>query len=237
MLNIELTEKDYEGMSNSKRQYNVLILEDMSAVADRLNSSLQSWPKARILPVCPTISHALAAIRSQSVDILIADLKLPDGLGTTAIRELKSRNPEAHILVMTVLNDGPVVLDAIRAGATGYLLKDDSTFGLISAIEMVLEGRSPMSATIARLIVSSLQADAPSQPLANETEEKPNLTEREKDVLAAIAKGYSHKEVAEILGISYTTVPVHTRNIYRKLQTSNKTQAVAAAQRHGLIPR
>lgn len=224
-------------MADTNKLYNVLILEDMSAVADRLKKNLQDWPKARILPVCTTISHALAAIRSQSVDILIADLKLPDGLGTTAIRELKQLNPEAHILVMTVLNDGPVVLDAIRAGATGYLLKDDGSFSLIAAIEMVLEGRSPMSATIARLIVQSLQSDQTIEPDLDAPEETPVLTQRETDVLNAIAKGYSHKEVAEILGISYTTVPVHTRNIYRKLQASNKTQAVAYAQRHGLIPR
>ena len=224
-------------MADNNKLYNVLILEDMNAVADRLKSNLQRWSKARVLPVCPTISHALAAIRSQSVDILIADLKLPDGMGTSAIRELKQRNPDAHVLVMTVLNDGPVVLDAIKAGATGYVLKDDSSIGLISAIEMVLDGRSPMSATIARLIVSSLQEDEKIQSQIETPDEKPELTQREADVLTAIAKGYSHKEVAEILGISHTTVPVHTRNIYRKLQTTNKTQAVAFAQRYGLIPR
>ena len=72
-----------------------------------------------MLPICPTVAEALATIASRQVDILVADLKLPDGMGTTAIRALKEQNPDAHILVMTVLNDGPVVLDAIRAGATG----------------------------------------------------------------------------------------------------------------------
>ena len=197
-------------MTNTAPIYNIMILEDISAVANRLRESLQSWQQGRVLPLCATIEQALAMVHREHIDILIADLKLPDGIGTTVIRELKATQEHAHVIVMTVLNDGPVVLDAIRAGATGYVLKDDTSFGLISAIEMVLDGRSPMSAAIARLIVNSLHAQPQEgfiSETAPDTTKVPELTKRETDVLTAVAQGYSHKEVAEMLGISYLTFP------------------------------
>jgi len=224
-------------MTEHENPFNILILEDIRAVADRLKQKLEAWPKARVLPICATVAQGLSCVRNQNVDILIADLKLPDGIGISVIQELKELNPSAHIIVMTVLNDGPVVLNAIRAGATGYVLKDDTSFGLIAAIEMVLAGQSPMSATIARLIMTSLHCDPEPAVERDDFDEVPELTQRETDVLTAIAKGYSHKEVAEILKISHTTVPVHTRNIYRKLQASNKTQALATAKKYRLIPK
>lgn len=220
--------------------YDILVLEDSPAVADRLTSILRGWEPARVLPVARTVADALRAIRTGRVDILIADLDLPDGMGTTAIRELRTRNPDAHAIVMTVLSDGPVVLEAIRAGATGYVMKDDETFGVLASIDMVLSGRSPMSPAIARLIVTSLQNAGPATegpvPMGTETNVQPVLTPREADVLKTIARGFSHREVAEILGISAQTVPVHARNIYRKLEATNKAEAVYIARQRGLIP-
>jgi DNA-binding NarL/FixJ family response regulator len=221
-------------------QYDILVLEDSREVAGRLIAILRDWPRARVLPAAHSLADALRTIRTGNVDILIADLDLPDGMGTTAIRELRARHPEAHAVVMTVLNDGPVVLEAIRAGATGYVVKDDETFGVIAAIDMVLEGRSPMSPAIARQIVTSLQnapaAAAATPPAGTETDAAPLLTPREADVLKAIARGFSHREVAEILGISAQTVPVHARNIYRKLEATNKAEAVYVARQRGLLP-
>lgn len=217
------------------RIYNILLLEDLRAVAKRLSGILERWPGGRLLPVCTTLAEALEAIESQPVDILIADLQLPDGLGIEAIRTLKAKTPEAHAIVMSVLNGGPVVLDAIRAGATGYVVKDDESIGVLSAVEMVLEGKSPMSATIARLIVESMQGAANDQAAQDPEEAEISLTPRERDVLTMISRGFSYREVAEMLGISAQTVPVHARNIYRKLETTSKTEAVFVAHSRGLI--
>ena len=216
----------------------ILVLEDSPAVSDRLVGILRGWPRARVLPAAHTVAEALRTIKTGHVDILIADLDLPDGLGTTAIRALRDHQPAAHAIVMTVLNSGPVVLEAIHAGATGYMIKDDDTFGVLGAIEMVLDGRSPMSPAIARQIMQTLQEAG--GPIDGEKREPalddlPQLTPREAEVLNAIARGFSHREVAEMLGISPQTVPVHARNIYRKLEATNKAEAVFLARQRGLI--
>lgn len=215
--------------------YNVLLLEDIRAVADRLRGILDTWSEGRLLPVCRTVAEAIAAIGTTRVDILIADLQLPDGLGIDAIRALKAKEPGAQAIVMSVLNDGPVVLEAIRAGATGYVVKDDESIGVLAAIEMMLEGKSPMSATIARLIVESMQAAPEAAPVDPPDEPEISLTARERDVLTMISRGFSFREVAEMLGISAQTVPVHARNIYRKLEATTKTEAVFLAHQRGLI--
>ena len=138
---------------------NVLLLEDAIEVAARLVGILSAWPNGNLLPPCRSVAEALAAIDEGRVDVLIADLQLPDGSGVEAIRALRKKNADAHAIVMSVLNDGPIVLEAIRAGATGYVIKDDESISVISAIEMVLEGKSPMSATIARLCGVSVTAE------------------------------------------------------------------------------
>lgn len=218
-----------------ERRLNVLLLEDISAVADRMASIIRSWNRARLLPVCGTVAEAQNALRHSQVDILIADLNLPDGLGVEAIKTMRQTNPDAHAIVMSVLNDGPIVFEAIRAGATGYVVKDDDSIGVLAAIEMVLEGKSPMSATIARQIVDSMRNGGGLSVSAGDENTDIGLTPRERDVLNYIARGYSYREVAELLGISMQTVPVHTRNIYRKLEVTSKTEAVYQARQKGLI--
>ena len=214
---------------------NVLLLEDAIEVAARLVGILSAWPNGNLLPPCRSVAEALAAIDEGRVDVLIADLQLPDGSGVEAIRALRKKNADAHAIVMSVLNDGPIVLEAIRAGATGYVIKDDESISVISAIEMVLEGKSPMSATIARLIVDSMHSESAVQMQENPDGAENALTPREHEVLTLISRGFSYREVAEMLDISAQTVPVHARNIYRKLEAKTKTEAVYLAHQRGLI--
>lgn len=221
----------------TSKTFQILLLEDERSVALRLGGIIQTWPSGLLLPPCHTVGEALEIISRQEVDILIADLQLPDGFGTQAIRALRSRQPDAVAIVMSVLNDSASVLDAIRAGATGYLEKDDSAIGIIKAMEMAVTQQSPMSASIARLIVQSLHEEPPKEDIGRRAADLPfTLTKRERDVLTTISRGFSNAEVAEMLGMSPQTVPVHTRNIYRKLQVSNKTEAIYLARREGWIP-
>ncbi|MEZ5752170.1 MAG: response regulator transcription factor [Paracoccaceae bacterium] len=216
----------------------VLLLEDSVPLLDRFARIVGEWPRADLVGACETLASARQAIATKRVDILVTDINLPDGNGIDAIRMLLKEQPHAQAVVVSVLRDGPRVLEAIKAGATGYVLKDDSSLGIRSVLEIVMEGKSPMSALIARQIVESIREepadDAPRQSVT--TPAVPNLlSPREREVLTAIARGFTNKEVATLLGISANTIPVHVRNIYRKLDTTNRVEAVYEAQAQGLI--
>lgn len=211
----------------------VLLVEDDAPVRERLASILRNWSGGELVASCATLATATEAIRANAIDLLITDLKLPDGHGVQAIRFLRSTHPGAEAMVISALTDDQTVIEAIEAGATGYLLKDSDPINVIDAIEELLEGGSPISSTIARTIVRRLGG----RPAADAPKEDPGqqLTPREMDILWGIAKGFTYGELAERLEISKQTVPVHIKNIYRKLQANNRSEAVYEASRRGLI--
>ena len=234
----------------------ILLIEDDAPVRLRLARILSEWPGARLVGACGTLADALQVIEHIPIDLLIADLKLPDGNGIQAIRLLRERQPAAEAMVISVLADDRTVIEAIEAGATGYLLKDSDPIDIVKAIAELLAGRSPISSTIARTIVRRLGArdpssgagpgpgpdtasDAPSDRAPSDRTPSdrgsPPLTPREMDILWGIAKGFTYGELAERLKISKQTVPVHIKHIYRKLQASNRSEAVYEASRRGLI--
>jgi DNA-binding NarL/FixJ family response regulator len=210
----------------------IVLAEDDAPVRQRLAQIIERWTGGTLVATCATLAETIAAIGAHPVDLLITDLKLPDGNGIEAIRFLSRRRPDAQAMVISVLADEKTVLDAIEAGATGYLLKDVDSPDLISAIVDLMAGRSPISSGIARVLVRQLSDDGKTQ---EEKSQAPSLTPREMDVLWGIAKGFTYSELADRLGISRQTVPVHIRNIYRKLQASNRSEAVYEATRLGLI--
>lgn len=223
----------------------ILLIEDDAPVRLRLARIISEWPGGKLIGACGTLGDALQVIDNIPIDLLITDLRLPDGNGMQAIRLLRERQPAAEAMVISVLADDRTVIEAIEAGATGYLLKDSDPIDIVKAIDELLAGRSPISSTIARTIVRRLGArdpsaaaaasgatwgsDAPLDPGA------PSLTPREMDILWGIAKGFTYGELAERLKISKQTVPVHIKHIYRKLQASNRSEAVYEASRRGLI--
>lgn len=211
----------------------IALTEDDEPVRDRLAALLRDWSGGELVAVCGSLGESLAAIEKHRLDLLITDLKLPDGNGIEAIRELRRKQPAAEAMVISVLADETTVLDAIEAGASGYLLKDADSIDLIDAITDLMAGRSPISSRIARVLVQRLGASSrdsqPAETLKNA------LTPREMDILWGIAKGFTYAEIAERLGMSRQTVPVHIRNIYRKLEASNRSEAVFEATRLGLI--
>lgn len=208
----------------------IILAEDDEPVRERLARLIDAWPGGRLVAACGTLAETMGTIGRDPVDLLITDLRLPDGHGTEAIRALGSRQPEAQAMVISVLADETTVLNAIEAGASGYLLKDSDSIGLIEAITDVMAGRSPISSRIARVLVRRLSERGGGAPPS-----APNLTAREMDILWGIAKGFTYGELADRLGLSRQTVPVHIRNIYRKLQASNRSEAVFEATRLGLI--
>ena len=220
------------GERSTAEPLRIVLVEDDEPIRRRLASIITDWPGATLVAACATLAEAIAAIEAQSFDLLVTDLKLPDGNGIEAIRLVGRRHPRAEAMVISVLTDERSVLDAIEAGAAGYLLKDADSLDLIEAITDLMAGRSPISSRIARVLVRRLsERGDPAEP----DEDRPSLTPREMDILWGVAKGFTYGELAERLGMSRQTVPVHIRNIYRKLQASNRSEAVFEATRLGLI--
>jgi DNA-binding NarL/FixJ family response regulator len=218
----------------------ILLIEDDAPVRVRLAQIISAWPEGKLVGACGTLADALQVIENIAIDLLVTDLRLPDGHGVQAIRALRERQPDAEAMVISVLADDRTVIEAIEAGATGYLLKDSDPIDIVQSITELLAGRSPISSTIARTIVRRLGGREPAQSADNREARRdvangPSLTAREMDILWGIAKGFTYGELADHLKISKQTVPVHIRNIYRKLEANNRSEAVYEATRRGLI--
>jgi DNA-binding NarL/FixJ family response regulator len=220
--------------ARAPRACRIVLVEDDGPVRERFARIVGSWPQGKLVAACGTVAEASHAIADNAIDLLITDLKLPDGHGVELIRALRAAQPEAEAMVISALADDRTVIDAIEAGASGYLLKDSDPINITDAIAELLAGRSPISSTIARTIIRRLTnretAPAPQNAPAEE-----RLTPREMDILWGIAKGFTYGELAERLQISKQTVPVHIKNIYRKLEVNNRSEAVFEASRLGLI--
>ncbi|WP_144401596.1 response regulator [Isoalcanivorax pacificus] len=215
-------------MADTTQAARILLLEDDTPLRERFAHIINGWPGGELVAACATLEEALAVLNRQPVDLLMTDLNLPDGHGIEAIRLLRRLYPDADAMVISVLADDETVLNAIEAGAVGYLLKDADSIELVEAIESLRAGHSPISSSIARILVRRMSAPAASQP-------GPELTPRETEILRGIAKGFTYTELAEWLNISRQTVPVHIKNIYRKLAANNRSEAVYEASKRGLI--
>lgn len=238
-------------LTSTDAPVSVLILEDNPAVGARFTQIVEEWPLGVPVKHCLLLRDALEVIGSQRVDLLIADIHLPDGSGIDAIRFLRKKQPKANAVVISALSGRELVIDALKAGADGYILKDDPNIEVMSALESIIAGHSPISATIARQLIETMfdgdeaEPVADEEPLADEeAEPKPlakdkapesKLTPRERQVLNAIARGFSYREIATLLEISEQTVPVHIRNIYRKLEVKSRTEATYEGRLMGLI--
>jgi len=213
----------------------ILLIEDDTPVRERLARIIGRWSGGQLIAACGLLAEATAIIKEKPIDLLITDLNLPDGHGVQAIRMLRQTHPNAEAMVISVLADDRNVIEAIEAGATGYLLKDSDPIDILDAITELLAGRSPISSAIASTIVRRLGGRQAKTDAVPETKDTQSLTPREMDILWGIAKGFTYGELAERLEISKQTVPVHIKNIYRKLQTNNRSEAVYEASRRGLI--
>ncbi len=216
--------------------HRILLIEDDTPVRERLAHILMDWPGGTLIAACASLGEALEKIRSEPIDLMITDLKLPDGNGIEAIVDLREKQPQAEAMVISALGDHETVIAAIKAGATGFLLKDAEAFNMIEALEELVAGGSPVSPIIARTIIEGLNPHLSGDDGFDQSDElQEKLTEREVEILEGITKGLSYAELAETYGISRNTVPVHIRNIYRKLETHNRSQTVYEAVRRGII--
>ena len=168
-------------------------------------------------------------------DLVLMDLELPGTDGITCTRALKERLPQISVVVVTVLEDATAVLQAICAGADGYLTKRTPPVEILAELRSVMAGGSPLSAGVARTVLTLLRTQAIGPRRGREEASQLDLTEREQAVLRGLVQGLPYKQVADQLGISLDTVRSHVRHVYGKLQVHSVAQAVSRAIREGLV--
>ena len=205
----------------------VLILEDHEDTREWWRDVLPStFPGTTTLETA-TVAEGMRLLEEHTLWLAIIDIQLPDGSGIEFLERLRDLQPEAWRVVCTIHQDDAHVFAALRAGAQGYLVKDDPRPMQLSRLQEILDGQPPLSPGIAQRILGFFQ-----EPASHPSQE---LTERERDVLRLVAKGYSRPEAAEMLGLSINTVSSHCKQIYRKLEISSRAEAVVEAIRLGLI--
>lgn len=209
----------------------ILIIEDLPNTQLWLkNLTLRVFPDS-IITLAGSLHQARNELIKQPWNILLVDLGLPDGSGLDIIQEAKLQLPAAAIVVTTIYDDDDNLFKALSAGATGYLLKSQPEKYLVQQLELINEGHPPISSAIARRLIGFFQQ----QKMINPPETTITLTQRETDVLTAIAKGMRNREVAEALGLSLHTVSTYVRDLYSKLSICNRAQAALIAQQRGLL--
>lgn len=182
----------------------------------------------------PSGEAALPLIERRRPDIVVMDLSMPGMSGAAATRQIAERFPSVPVLVMTVSAGEADVIEALEAGAAGYLLKDSEPDEIVRAVDAAMSGDAPLSPRIARLVVqrARMMSGGGAQAATRAAEE---LTDREREVLRLLADGLDNREIAQTLFLSPTTVKRHVSSIVTKLGVSNRMQAAIRAVRAGLI--
>ncbi|MGK0470924.1 MAG: DNA-binding NarL/FixJ family response regulator [Candidatus Azotimanducaceae bacterium] len=205
----------------------ILILEDMPDTQKWLLESCKiAYPNA-LVAVAGSIAAAREILKSSKPDLALVDLHLPDGKGNSFIPVLLDRHPSCICVIVTIYADEDHLLPSLRAGAKGYILKDQSKVRIAEMLSQAVAGELPLSPSIATLILEQFTEDAVEAPSP--------LTNRESQVLALVASGLSTPDVAAQLQISRYTAEDHLKQIYRKLNISSRAEAALAARKLQLI--
>jgi DNA-binding NarL/FixJ family response regulator len=209
----------------------VAVVDDQRLFTKGLSGLVDMLPGVEVAGVAYDGEEAVALCRKEEPDVVLMDISMPKMDGISATREIKDLLPQTAIVILTGHEEDEHVFEGIKAGAQGYLLKDSEPEDLSRAIHTVYAGDTIIAPYLAQKMLNTFQGGRPGKgsPLA------PPLTERELEVIKALAQGMSDRQIANHLGISEKTVRNHTSNIYRKLHVFDRTQAVIYAVREGVI--
>lgn len=211
----------------------VAIVEDDTALRERYADLITSAADTHVAWAVGSVAEALRKLEAVAPDALLVDLGLPDGSGLAVINLAKKRYPGCEVMVVSVFGDEENVVAAIRAGASGYLLKDALADSFLNTIRELIAGGSPISPSIARILLN--RARARHEPDDSAEAPEGNLAERELEILGLVAKGFNFPEISRLLGISNNTVKTHIYRIYRKLSVHSRGEAVFEAKKLGLL--
>lgn len=200
----------------------VAIVEDNADICEELERVVSTAPGFACAGCCRNAQTALRRIPLLKPEVVIMDIRLPDGSGIDCTAQLKRLMPELQIMMFTVYEDSEQIFRALAAGASGYLLKRVTPASLLDALRELMSGGVPMTGEVARKVIASFR-QGPVAPSATD-----KLTPREHAVLEQLANGLSAKEIASSLEISTDTVNVHLKHIYQKLHVRSRTEAVIA---------
>jgi DNA-binding NarL/FixJ family response regulator len=209
----------------------VAVVDDQRLFTRGLSGLLEMLPGVEVVGVAYDGEEAVVLCREEEPDVVLMDISMPRMDGISATREIKDLLPQTAVVILTGHEDDEHVFEGIKAGAQGYLLKDSEPEDLSRAIHTVYAGNTIVAPDLAQKMLNTFEGGRPGESARL----APPLTERELEVIMALSRGMSDKQIAQSLGISEKTVRNHTSNIYRKLHIFDRTQAVIYAVREGVI--
>ena len=210
----------------------VLLADDHALFRDGMRALLLTQPQIEFVGAAASGEEAVAMALREKWDVMLMDINMPDLSGIEATRRILAQQPEAKIIMVTMLEDDASVFAAMRAGARGYVLKGSDSAEMLQTIQAVANGQilfGPQMATRVLRLLKSTSPTSPTPPLST----FPSLTEREHELLTLIARGDSNATIAETLVISPKTVRNHINSIFSKLQVTDRAQAIVKARKAG----
>jgi len=197
----------------------ICIIEDLIEIQNGLQTILESDSRFELLQCFENAETAIAELPLLKPDIVLTDINLPGKSGIDCITEVKTRIPGSQFIMFTIYEDSDQVFEALKAGASGYILKNTAPAKIIESLIELYDGGSPMSPKIARMVLSSFN-------ISTKNSVSELISKREQEVLELLSKGFLYKEIAEKLNITLSTVKRHLNHVYEKLQVQNKTEAI-----------
>jgi DNA-binding NarL/FixJ family response regulator len=198
----------------------VAIVEDHKTTREALERIINLSTDCQCACACATAEEGLRAIPGHQPEVVLMDIQLPKMSGVECVAKLKELLPAAQVIMVTVYEDPDNIFRALRAGASGYVLKRAKPETILNAIREVQRGGVPMSVEIARKVIAYFHAQAAA------TKETEHLSNREREVLDLVAQGFSNKEIAERLGVSLDAILWHLKHIYQKLHVHSRSEAI-----------
>jgi DNA-binding NarL/FixJ family response regulator len=216
----------------TEQQLDLLVVDDHEVVREGLAALLGRRSGFRVVAQAGTVSEAVAQAARFEPDLVVMDVRLPDGSGIEACREIRAARPETRVVMLTSYPDEEAVLSAILAGASGYLLKQIRGRDLISALEQVAGGASLLDPAVTEKVLERVRMAA----RGTATDELADLTAQERKILLLVAEGKTNKEIAAEVYLSDKTVKNYVSSILSKLDLQRRTQAAAFVAKHHLAP-
>jgi DNA-binding NarL/FixJ family response regulator len=210
----------------------LVVADDHTVMRQGLCKILEEQPEWRVVGQASTGREAVTLVMDLRPSVAILDIGMPLLNGIEATRQLRRRQPDLHVLILSMHAEEAYIMQALQAGAQGYLLKDSADVELIRAVESVSTGKSYFSPAVARVMLDDYVRHLAQKGIVDRYD---SLSEREREVLQLIAEGQSNKEVADTLAVSPATVETHRAHIFQKLDVHNTAEVVLYAVRRGLI--
>jgi DNA-binding NarL/FixJ family response regulator len=197
----------------------ICIIEDLIEIQKGLQTIIESDSRFKLLKSFENAEEAIAQLPLLNPDIVLTDINLPGKSGIDCITEIKNEIPDTQFIMFTIYEDNDQVFEALKAGASGYILKNTSPEKIIESLLELNDGGSPMSPKIARKVLTSFNVTTNNN--VNDL-----ISKREQEVLELLSKGFLYKEIGDKLNITLSTVKRHLNHVYTKLQVQNKTEAI-----------